>query len=192
MTRLRRLTLSRWLVSIVVAVWLAGVASALVAPTPVRAEEPAPTRSAPDALRGAPELRPDAPAGYYIWRDRDGINLRTHGPRGAHHFRAVLHTDGVFVDVKPVADELGDKVRVLRNGHALVLDVHTYDATDGVNFRVRGGTRLTFRLELEDRLIDTEHIFLGSMQLHPDANPFTVRLQGGADRPVPAARIRPQ
>src|SRR5687768_15605108 len=133
LTAIRRLTASRWLLSIFVALGLAGMASVVAAPRPAHAEDPPPTRQAPDALRGMPEIRPDAPAGYYIWRDRDGINLRTNGPRGAHHFRAVLYTDGVFVDVKPVAGELGDNVRVMRNGHALILDVHTYDATDGVN-----------------------------------------------------------
>jgi len=191
LTSMRRLTKNRWLLSLIVALGMAGMATAM-APT-AQAEEPPPTRQAPDALRGAPEIRPDAPAGYYIWRDDDGINLRTHGPREAHHFRAALYTDGVFVDVKPIAGELGDKVRVARNGHALILDVHTYDATDGVNFRVRGGTRLTFRLELEDRLIATDQIFLGSIRSHPDTNPFTVRLPAGhtnAARPTP--RLRPQ
>ena len=168
----------RWLLAALVALGLATAALAMSAPAVAHAEEPdAP--AAPDALGGVPEIRPDAPTGYYIWRDEDGINLRTHGPRGYHHFVAVLHTDGVFRDVEPVANERGDAVRVTDRGHTLILNVHTYGRTDGVNFRVEGGDWLSFDLELDGRQAPTDHIFLGSMRSHPDSNPWRVWLGGG-------------
>jgi hypothetical protein len=159
----------RWGVTAVAAFALAGVLFATAAPA---------VAQEPDALAGTPEIRPNAPTGYYIWRDADGINLRTHGPRGHNHFVAVLHTDGVFRDVELVAGEPRDTVRVTNGGHTLIMDVHTYDGRDGVNFRVSGGQWLSFHLELDDRLIPTDHIFLGSMQSHPDHNPWVVRLGG--------------
>jgi hypothetical protein len=178
MTARTRLVRGRWLLTAVTALGIAAAMLTVGEPSRAYAQEPPDAVPAPDVLRGAPEIRPDAPTGYYIWRDADGINLRTHGPRGYHHFRAVLHTDGVFVDVEAVFGELRDRVRVTNHGHTLILDVHTFDHIDGVNFRVRGGDWLSFDLELEGRQIPTNYIFLGSMQSHPDNNPFAVRLHG--------------
>lgn len=115
------------------------------------------------------------PAGYYIWRDENGVHLRSHGPRQAHDFTVRLRTDGVFTDVNAVRLENRDKVAVLDGGHVLEMRVHTYDGVDGVDFRIADGSRLRFHLELDDRLISTDHIYLGSMQAHPPTNPFTIR-----------------
>ncbi|MFN8638532.1 MAG: hypothetical protein U0360_03540 [Dehalococcoidia bacterium] len=130
---------------------------------------------APESAQGvSPDAdRDGAPTGYYIGRDGDGgIALRTHGPSARHHFTAVLRTDGTFVDVESVRFERGDAFRISDSGHTLRYDVHSFDGVDGVNFRVRDGNLVTFRLELNDELISTDHIFLGQDGLHPAHNPF--------------------
>ena len=123
----------------------------------------------------APTLDDSKPVGYYIWHDDHGVHLRTHGPGDQHLFEARLRTDGVFVDVDTVRLESRDDVAVLDGGHTLVLRFHTFDHTDGVNFRVReGGDWLRFNLRLGGDQIATESIYLGGTERHPPRNPFTV------------------
>ena len=167
-----------------------GIAAGLVllvgASAPVSAEEEdAPADATPTAEASTetvegldPEAERDGrPVGYYIGRTEDGgISLRSHGPNARHHFTAVLRTNGRFVDVEAVRLELGDWVRVSDDGHTLRYNVHTFDGLDGVNFRIEGGDVVTFRLELNDRLIGTDHIYLGAADSHPAHNPFRIRL----------------
>ncbi len=145
---------------------------------PVSADEPT-TETPPEVIESiAPEADHDGrPVGYYIGRSGEGgFALRTHGPNARHHFTAVLRTDGRFVDVDEFQLEPGDWVRVSEDGHTLRYNVHTFDGVDGVNFRVRGGSALSFRLELEGTLVGTDHIFLGAAGNHPWTNPFRIRL----------------
>ncbi len=128
----------------------------------------------PNAVEGRPALTDDHPAGYYIWHDEQGMHLRTHGPDDEHLFVAYLHTDGVFENVDSVRLESRDNYAILDGGHTLVLRFHTYDATDGVNFLVLGGTRLRLNLQLDDQLIGTDSIYLGAEGRHPEENPFTI------------------
>lgn len=164
----------------------AGLALLAGATAPVDAEEEdTPSTATPVAEASAesvegvdPEAERDGrPVGYYIGRTEDGgIRLRSHGPNARHHFTAVLRTDGKFVDVEAVRLELGDWVRVSDDGHTLRYNVHTFHGLDGVNFRIDGGDVLSFRLELNDRLVGTDHIYLGAADSHPEHNPFRIRL----------------
>lgn len=148
---------------------------------PVSADEPGPV-TALESVERIDDIDPAAdldgrPAGYYIGRSGEGgLALRTRGPGERHHFTAVFRTDGRFVDVEEMQLEPGDSVRVSADGHTLRYNVHTFGRVDGVNFRVRGGSVLSFRLELEGALISTDHIFLGASHLHPATNPFRIRL----------------
>ncbi|HZS01530.1 MAG TPA: hypothetical protein VFE37_22630 [Chloroflexota bacterium] len=111
---------------------------------------------------------------YLIDHDAAGWHLTTHGPRLQHHFTGVLTTDGRFTDVQLRHPEHPDGVRLLDGGHELRINFYTFDYTDGVDFRVDGGTRLTFRLEVDDHLIAPAHIYLGAAGRHPERNPFTI------------------
>ncbi len=123
---------------------------------------------------GHPTLAPDSPVGYYLWHDEDGMHLRTHGPGDEHLFTARLHTDGLFEDVQAVRLESADSFKVTNGGHTLLLRFHTYDWTDGLNFRVQGGEYLRFNLHLDGAPIDTDSIYLGDTGKHPEHNPFTI------------------
>jgi hypothetical protein len=126
---------------------------------------------------GDPGLAADAPMGYYLWHDGTGMHLRTHGPGEEHLFVARIHTDGQFVDVTSVGGEGRDSVAIVDGGHTLVLRVHTFDAIDGVDFRIEGGTQVRLRLGLDRSPISTDNIFLGAARAHPDSNPFTLPQQ---------------
>lgn len=127
------------------------------------------------ATEGDPGLTHEMPTGYYLWRDDNGLHLRTHGPDEEHLFTARLWTDGTFTDVDAVRLESRDDFAVIDGGHTLVLRFHTYDATDGVNFRIRGGSRLRLALKLDGEYVETESIFLGARGIHPRTNPFTIK-----------------
>ena len=132
--------------------------------------------AADPALEGEPTLDHSKPVGYYIWHDERGFHLRTHGPGDQHLFEARLRTDGEFVDVDTVRLESRDDVAVVDGGHTLLLRFHTYDWTDGVNFRIRGEDRdfLRLNLQLDGEPIATESIRLGRWERHPRQNPFTI------------------
>ncbi len=129
----------------------------------------------PGGIEGNPGLTTGSPEGYYLWHDTDGLHLRTHGPDGEHRFTARLQSDGTFSDIDTIRLEEGDRYEVLDGGHTLALQFHTFNYTDGVNFRVNGGDRLRLTLYLDGSLISTDQIYLGSLQVHPPSNPFTVR-----------------
>ena len=133
-----------------------------------------PTQAAAEDDAGAAAIAPGAATGYYLWHDADGSHLRTHGPGAEHFFVARLHTDGVFIDVSTVRAESRDSVTITDGGHTLLIRLHTYDGIDGVNYRVRGGTAVHVRLELDGGLIGTDQVFLGALLRHPAHNPFTI------------------
>ena len=121
---------------------------------------------------GNPDIDHDSPTGYYIWHNDSGFHLRTHGPNARHDFVARLHTDGTFEDVDVVRLEERDSVQVLDGGHELLIEFHTFDFTDGVNFRINGGDHLRFALRLDGRLISPERIF---RTITSHASRFSVR-----------------
>ncbi len=163
--------------AVVAALLLGTTASTLAGPaTPAGSSaQPAADAAGPATLEGEVQLTPAMPVGYYVWHNAGGWHLRTHGPGQRHHFVARLHTDGVFADVDTVCFESRDRVAILDGGHTLVFDVHTHNWTDGVNFRVRGGSYLRFALALDGKLVPTDAIHLGPAGKHPPRNPFVLR-----------------
>jgi hypothetical protein len=115
------------------------------------------------------------PIAYRVGHDATGWHLLTSGPGPRHHFTGVLTTDGRFTDVQLVRPERPESVRLLDGGHTLRFSVETWDAHDGVHFRVDGGSRVTFYLEVDGHRIAPSHVYLGAAGVHPQHNPFTIR-----------------
>lgn len=130
-----------------------------------------------DLLAGEPVITEDhrTPPGYYIWQSDRGMHLRTHGTEDGKTYTAFLSTDGQFVDVNKVRLEPGDRAAVTNGGHTLVLQFHTFEGIDGVDFKVRDGDIISFTLLVDGRLAPTGHIFLGRHGRHPATNPFVLR-----------------
>lgn len=130
-----------------------------------------------------------APAGFaagdigrtYLWHDGGGWHLRTTDARpGPHHYSGTITTSpgAKFADV--------DKVR-LEPGNVLFVDNHqvlhyaftTFDAIDGVNFRVtacdgvRNHEQLIFSVQKNSHGDDPALIDLGEHRTHPGTDPFT-------------------
>lgn len=126
------------------------------------------------SIEGQSTVTLDCSAGYYLWHDENGMHLRTHGPGEEHIFTARLRTDGIFYDVDAVRLESRDNFAVLDGGHTIVMRFRTYDAIDGLNFRIAGGSKLQLNLRLDGEQIATDQIFLGPDGKHPATNPFTI------------------
>lgn len=119
-----------------------------------------------------PQIATESPQGYYLFRNEDGLHLRTHGDADGQHFVAVLHTDGQFVDVRAIREEQQDGVAVLNGGHTLVVNFTTYQGIDGVDFRIRGADKLGATFFTNEHLTRVGHIFIGSEGHHPAHNPM--------------------
>jgi hypothetical protein len=146
----------------------------LLALAPAAFAAPAPTT--PSVASGTPTIDDTHPMGYYVFQNDDGFHIRTHGPGDEHDFDAVLRTTGTFENVDVLKLEAGDHVDVLDGGHKLAIHFHTFNATDGVNFTVKGAERLHLDLKLDGEPISTNNIFLGAKAVHPKHNPFSIRL----------------
>jgi hypothetical protein len=124
-------------------------------------------------VEGLPSPVGDTTA-YLIGHDGAGWHVATHGPRQQHHFTGVLTTDGAFTDLQLRHPEHPDGVRLGAGGRELRLNFQTSDYVDGVDFRIDGGSRLTFRLQVDDHPIAPARIYLGAAGQHPERNPFTI------------------
>ena len=133
-----------------------------------------PTFAWQSRLEGNPVVTDSSALGYYVWHDADGLHVRTHGPGAEHFFTARFHTDGVISNVTGVRLEADDQNYIENGGHDLVINYHTYDGIDGVNFDIDGGTVLTGEANLDSTPISTSEIFLGATEENPRHNPFTL------------------
>ena len=127
------------------------------------------------STEGTPNDTDSSPTGYYIFHNDDTFHMHTHGPGNEHNFDGVLHTDGTFDNVTVLHLENGDRADVTDGGHTLVLHFHTFGATDGVDFTVRGAERMHLNLKLDNQPAATDQIFLGPQGRHPEHNPFTLK-----------------
>jgi len=145
-------------------------------PTTPTTTTPANAEQWPAAIEGRPtKLDNGSARGWYFWHDNDGLHLDTTTPSdNLHVFEAVLTTDGTFRDVDKIRLEGADDVVLLDNGHKLVVQFHTHDGIDGVNFHISGGDSLTLRLDVNGHLIDRSNIFIGHNNVHPWSDPFTI------------------
>src|SRR5581483_1540110 len=89
-------------------------------------------------------------SGVYLWH-RAGVDhgwhLETTDPAktGAHSYTGTISSDGKIVDVQGVQLESGDTAGLDGSGN-LTFSFKTYSGIDGVDWRVDGGTQLTFTL----------------------------------------------
>jgi hypothetical protein len=128
----------------------------------------------PGDVEGPPPFVLNDLENYYLWHDARGLHLKTFGQGDAHHFVARLTTDGQITNVSPTQMEAGDTVTVSPGGHLLVYDVYTYGEIDVVHFKISGGTFLHLDLQVNNTLVPTNNIYLGSGWVNPPTNPFTI------------------
>ena len=130
-----------------------------------------PTFAWQSRLEGDPGVTDSSALGYYVWRDNDGLHVRTHGPGAEHVFSAQFHTDGVIRNVSPVRLESDDQNYLENGGHDLgyLLPHLRWDRWRELRHRRRHrADRIMTRLTR----ISTSDIFLGASGENPLHNPF--------------------
>jgi hypothetical protein len=127
-------------------------------------------------LQGKPyQYKPGESRGVFIWRDRDGLHLRTTTRGQEHVFSGVIRTDGRFADVCGVRMEGNDFIRLSRDRDTITFRFRTAGGEDGIDFRVWESERLSFDLFIDGHRIDTRNIYVGYRGWHPYRNEFTLR-----------------
>lgn len=112
--------------------------------------------------------------GYYIWRDDEGLHLRTTTRGVQHEFSGVIRTDGEFVQVRGARLERDDFYRVSRDGNHIRFKFETDGGRDGLDFRLHEGTYANFELYLDGQRIDPREISIGDRGYHPRHASFTL------------------
>lgn len=126
-------------------------------------------------LQGQPyALKPGDSSGVFIWRDRDGLHLRTTTRGREHAFSGIIRTDGRFVDVRGVRVEGNDSHRIDQDRNMIKFFFHTAGGVDGLDFRVHGD-EASFELYIDGHMIDPNKIYVGYRGWHPDRSKFTLR-----------------
>ena len=131
------------------------------------------------AYNGPPDgLHAGDQSGVYLWH-RVGIDhgwhMETTDPAktGVHTYTGTITTDGKFADVQLVRPENDDSATVDGNDN-LNFSFKTYSGIDGVDWRVIGGTQMTFTLSEDGQPMSTGAINIGDGSSHPVSDPFTI------------------
>ena len=159
-----------WIRALGVALMSLGVVSVLVGGTVGTAF------AWPDRLDGRPEqFEVGGDSAYYIWTDGENdFHLATTGPGPERRFRAVVRTNGEITDVDQLRLEDGDRFELLDGGHKLVIYFETYDHLDTIQWKVRGGTGVSFELHVDGHPIVPRNIYLGHEGYHPAGLVFRI------------------
>jgi hypothetical protein len=130
----------------------------------------------PDRLDGRPEqLEIGGDSAYYVWTDGENeFHLATTGPGPERLFVAEIHTNGEITDVDQTRLEDGDRFELLDGGQKLVIHFETWDRLDSVQWKVRGGTGISFDLRVDGHPIRPQNIYLGHEGYHPDFPVFRI------------------
>lgn len=127
------------------------------------------------SIEGRPDmLDPGHIRGYFVWRDDDGLHLRTTTRGHDHVFSGVIRTDGKFEDVDGRRLEHGDYYRLSRDRDTITFRFTTAAGLDGFDFRVDDGKRLNFDLFMDGHRIDVDEIYIGERGWHPQHSEFTL------------------
>jgi hypothetical protein len=116
-------------------------------------------------LDGQTSFDPGNGHGYYLFRDTDGVHLRTTNREQTHRYTGALWTDGGFDDVHGYQLEDGDRFRRPspgRLGFAFV----THEGADGLDVRV-AGSEMVLSLSMDGDAIDPAAIQVGARDRLP-------------------------
>lgn len=133
-------------------------------------------------VQGNPDQLEHGAKGYFVWHNAEGWHLRTHDDPNGAVFSGRIRTNGTFHDVDLVRAESTEHLSVGDGGHVIHFRFKTYDHLDGLNFRVEGGSEITFDLETNGHQTARRHIFIGDAGRHPGHNPFTLERREGPRR----------
>jgi hypothetical protein len=161
-------------------------------------------------LEGKPDqFHPGGAKGYYIWHDDKGFHIWT-ATRGAEHvFSGVIRTDGNFAHVRGnrlekddsfkdysdrddrhwfIVSGKNDKKHFIAKGRnvdyandKISFKFETAGGSDGINFRVKDGSSVTFELYMDGERVNPREIYIGDHGYHPNRSKFTIKDNTNSD-----------
>lgn len=116
--------------------------------------------------------------GYNIWQDGDRWYLEVTNNGGERQFTGSIQTDGEFSQVKALATEQTDRIRVDAERNKIGFRFRTGREKDGLSFTVSDGATLNIALYIDGQPVDPSRIHLGRQNRNPGDNPFRINLRG--------------
>jgi hypothetical protein len=89
-------------------------------------------------------------------------------------FTGTIRTGGNFVNVSRMNLEDIDSVRLNEASNEIGFTLRTESDLDGISFQLNNTKDATFMLFLDGQAINPLNIYLGSQNLHPSVNPFSM------------------
>lgn len=124
-------------------------------------------------------LAPGKILGYFIWQDGDRWFLRTTTRGAQRQFSGTIRTNGSFNGVSRNNLEDNDLAWVNDAGNEISFNMKTGGDLDGLSFQLGSGADATFTLNLDGQPVNVSNIYLGSQNLRPTNNPFSLNSAEG-------------
>lgn len=112
--------------------------------------------------------------GYFLWQEGDRWFLKTTTQGALRQFTGTIRTGGTFVNVSRNSLEDNDLVRLNEASNEIDFTLRTENDQDGISFQLSNAMDATFMLFLDGQAINPLNIYLGSQNLHPSVNPFSM------------------
>ena len=112
--------------------------------------------------------------GYFIWQEGDRWFLKTTTQGAQRQFTGTIRTGGSFVNVTRNSLEDNDIVKLNEASNEIGFTLRTENDQDGISFQLSNTMDATFMLFLDGQAINPLNIYLGSQNLHPSVNPFSM------------------
>ena len=133
------------------------------------------TGALPTAVLGSPGVKAQQREGVYLWHGPHGYSLRfTHPGKARVIASGVVTVSRDVSQVKRVALERDDVVRVSDHGRALAFRFTNFGGLDGVDFAAECSKTVHVSLRIATREATPNQVFLGKDRTSPTSVPFTI------------------
>lgn len=119
-------------------------------------------------------LNPGNTLGYFIWQEGNRWFLKTTTKGAQRQFTGNVRTGSTFANVNKNNLEENDVVRFNEAGNEISFNLKTESDLDGISFEINGNSDATFTLYLDGQVINPSSIYLGSQNIRPTTNPFSI------------------
>ena len=120
--------------------------------------------------------RPARDPGVRVWHDGSGWHVRvTHNSLHDRTLSGEIATTGQLTNVRPVALEKNDYVKVGAGNRALAFRFSNHGGVDGFDFTTNCAPGLEFGFVSDGNRVPTGRIGIGVTERHPATNPFVIK-----------------
>jgi len=131
--------------------------------------------------KGTPRLTSGDATGDYLFHDSTGFHLRVTHPGHRREVFSGEITSSTAMSISRYKLEKGDVLRLSANHRTLVFVLSNYGYLDGVDIHTNCAATLTVsHLNLGNKALPTNDVYLGARKVHPAQIPFTLHRRASA------------